>query len=214
MPGAYFSKRNFLFDLDGTLVDSAAAHARAFVDALAPGRPALAKSFDYSRFAGRTTREVFLALGLRDEPELGGLIRRKQEHYRAAVERGEVGVFAGATFLLEQLLQKGARLFLVTGASRVSTERVLERTKLEKFFEGITTAEDVSSGKPSPDAYLYTLANHGLEKEDSLVVEDGESGIAAAHSAGLDAVLIHTRLELPGVQNVGDYETFAALLFP
>jgi HAD superfamily hydrolase (TIGR01509 family) len=214
MRGAYFSKRNFLFDLDGTLVDSTAAHARAFVDALTPGRPGFAKSFDYSQFAGRPTREVFLALGLRDEPELGELVRRKQQHYRAAIERGDVEVFAGATLLLERLLQRGSRLFLVTGASRVSTKRVLELTKLGRFFDGIATAEDSRSGKPSPDAYLYTLANHGLEKQDSLVVEDGESGITAAHEAGLDAVLIHTRLELPGVLNVHDCETFAALLFP
>jgi len=214
MRGAYFSRRHFLFDLDGTLVDSAAAHARAFVDALTPGRPDLAKGFGYSPFAGRPTREVFLALGLRDEPELSELIRRKQQHYRAAIERGEIELFPGATLLLERLLQKEARLFLVTGASRVSTERVLELTKLGKFFEGITTAEDVSFGKPSPDAYLYTLAKHGLQPQDCLVVEDGESGIAAAWSAGLDAVLIHTRLELPGVQNVRDCKTFAELLFP
>jgi beta-phosphoglucomutase len=91
---------------------------------------------------------------------------------------------------------------------------VLELTKLARFFEGITTAEDIHSGKPSPDAYLYTLASHGLEKQDCLVVEDGESGITAAHEAGLDAVLIHTQLELPGVLNVHDCETFAAFLFP
>ncbi len=178
MPGAYFSKRNFLFDLDGTLVDSAAAHARAFVDALTPGRPALAKAFSYSPFAGRPTREVFLALGLSHEPELTELTRRKQEHYRAAIERGEIEIFPGATLLLEQLSQKGARLFLVTGASRVSTERVLEFTKLGRFFEGITTADDVPSGKPSPDPFVHTLASHSLEKQDCLVVEDGESGVA------------------------------------
>jgi len=214
MHGAYFSRRHFLFDLDGTLVDSSAAHARAFVDALAPDRPLLAKDFEYGQFAGRPTREVFLALGLHDEPELGELVRRKQQHYRAAIERGDVEVFAGATLLLERLLQKGASLFLVTGASRGSTERVLELTKLGRFFKGITTAEDIHSGKPSPDAYLYTLASHGLEKQDCLVVEDGENGIIAAHAAGLDAVLINTQLELPGVPNVHDCESFATLLFP
>jgi len=214
MPGAFSSKRHFLFDLDGTLVDSTPAHARAFVEALAVAHPEVAGKFDYTPFAGRPTREVFLALGLRDEPELSELTRRKQENYRTAIERGEVEVFAGATQLLERLAQTGARLYLVTGASRISTERVLERTKLGRFFAGITTAEDVASGKPSPEAYLHTLARHGLEKQDCLVVEDGESGIAAAQGAGLDAVLIHTPLELPGVINVHDCKTFAELLFP
>jgi HAD superfamily hydrolase (TIGR01509 family) len=213
MRGAYFSKRNFLFDLDGTLVDSTAAHARAFVEALRPGRPELAKVFDYGPFAGRTTREVFLALGVSDETERDELVRRKQGLYRAAIERGDVEVFAGALTLLQQLLHEGARLFLVTGASRASTERVLERTKLGKCFTGITTVEDGPLGKPAPDLYLHALASHGLEKQDCLVIEDGASGIAAAQAAGIEAVLIHTDLEVPGVVNVRDCRTFARLLF-
>jgi len=214
MPGAYSSKRIFLFDLDGTLVDSTAAHARAFVDALTPGHPALAGSFVYAPFAGCPTREVFLALGLRDEPELTDLVHRKQQNYRAALERGDIAVFAGTIALLERLREKASRLFLVTGASRVSTQRVLALTALAHFMEGITTAEDVPSGKPAPDPYLHTLARHGLEKQDCLAVEDGKSGIVAAQSAGIEAVLIHTDLEMPGVPNVRDCETFAALLFP
>jgi HAD superfamily hydrolase (TIGR01509 family) len=214
MRDAYFSKRHFLFDLDGTLVDSSAAHARAFVDALTPSRPALAASFEYGPFAGRPTREVFLALGLQDEAEIFELIRRKQQLYRDTLDRGDVEVFPGAAVLLKRLLKKGARLFLVTGASRVSAERVLELTKLTSFFEGVTTADDVHSGKPAPGPYLYTLAKYGLEKQDCLAVEDGESGIAAARHAGVEAVLIQTDLELPGVRNVRDFETFATLLFP
>jgi beta-phosphoglucomutase len=214
MRGAYSSKRNFLFDLDGTLVDSSATHVRAFVNALTPGRPMLAKNFDYEPFAGRTTREVFLALGLSEGSELIDLIHSKQQFYRAALERGDIQPFAGTTALLERLRKEGLRLFLVTGASRASTERVLELAKLTNFFEGITTAEDVSVGKPSPEPYLSTLTIHGLEKKDCLVVEDGETGIASARNAGLEAVLIHTNREIPGVKNVRDCQTFATLLFP
>jgi len=214
MRDAYFSKRHFLFDLDGTLVDSAAVHARAFVDALTPGHPALAVSFKYAPYAGRPTREVFLELGVQDEGELLALVKSKQQLYRDALERGDVVAFAGAVALLERLREKGARLFLVTGASRVSVERVLELTKLARFFEGVTSADDVQFGKPAPEPYLYTLAKFGLEKQDSMAVEDGESGIVAAQKAGLEAVLIHTDLDLPGVRNVRDCETFATLLFP
>ncbi len=214
MPGAYSSKRNFLFDLDGTLVDSSAAHARAFRDALTPGHPSLAKDFDYAPFAGRTTREVFFTLGLREEPELTDLIQRKQQNYRDAVERGEIAIFPGTLPLFDRLRQKGARLFLVTSASRRATERVLEFTKLARFFEGITTGDDVRFGKPSPEPFLHTLARYGLEKQDCLVIEDAESGIAAAQSAGLDAILVNTSLELPRVLNVRNFTSLTARLFP
>ena len=205
-------KRHFLFDLDGTLVNSIPAHEHAFIETLRVHYPALAESFDYAVFAGRPTREVFLALGFDHERELAELTRRKQHLYRAAIERGDVALFAGAKSLLEQLKKSGRRLFLVTGASRISTRRVLEWTALADYFEGITTAEDAHPGKPSPEPYLHTLASHGLGPQDCLVIEDGESGIRSAQSAGLDAVLIHTELQLPGIMNVGNCENLASLL--
>ena len=91
---------------------------------------------------------------------------------------------------------------------------VLKCTGLIRFFEGITTAEDVAVGKPSPEPYLHTLAAHGLEKNDCLVVEDGESGIVSAQNAGLDVVLIHSHREIAGVRTVPDFQTFTTLLFP
>ncbi len=212
MPGAYSSKHCFLFDLDGTLVDSTAAHARAFVDALAPAHPSLAAGFVYAPFAGRPTREVFLMLGIHDDPELSILTLRKQQNYRDALERGEVEIFDGALALLERLRQNGARLFVVTGASRVSTGRVLARTKLDAYFEGVTAAEDVREGKPSPEPFLHTLAKHDLDKASCLVIEDGASGIVSAQSAGLDAVLIHADLNLPGIPKVRDFKSLAQLL--
>jgi HAD superfamily hydrolase (TIGR01509 family) len=213
MRGAFSSKRCFLFDLDGTLVDSSMAHARAFVETLQPGHPDLAQSFNYPLYAGRPTRDVFLALGLRAEPELSELTLRKQQLYRDAIERGDIIVFAGVRSLLAQLHQNGRRLFLVTGASRASTERILEVAKLTKVFEGIIAAEDISGGKPSPEPYLHALTTFGLEKSDCLAIEDAESGIRSAQAAGLEAVLIHNDLEIPGVTNVGNCENFAALLF-
>lgn len=212
MPGAFSSKRNFLFDLDGTLIDSTPVHARAYVAALTPKHPALARSFDYGPFGGRPTRQVFYDLGLRDEAELTQLTRYKQEHYLTSLAQGAVEIFPWTIALLSQLERQGRRLFLVTGASRVSTERVLEATKLSDFFEGITVAEDVRTGKPGPEPYLYTVTHYGLEKKECLAIEDSPSGLKSAQSAGVDVVSVHTDLELPGVTNVHNFAHFSQLL--
>ena len=214
MPGAFSSKEYFLFDLDGTLVNSVPAHERAFIETLMMDYPVLAKDFDYIPFAGQPTREVFLALGFNNEEKLVELIARKQRLYREAIERGEVTLFPGVKSLLKQLQETGNRLFLITGASRISTQRVLELMALADYFEGIITAEDAHPGKPAPEPYLYVIAHYRLDRRACLVIEDGENGIRSAQSAGLDAVLIHTELQLPGIINVGSCDNLASLLLP
>jgi beta-phosphoglucomutase len=210
MRGEYSSKRNFLFDLDGTLVDSSACHARAYVKALKVDHPEVAKTFIYAPFAGQPTRQVLAELGLA-EPELSRLIEAKQNLFRAALVRGEVDVFPGAMALLEGLKRQGRRLFLVTGASRISAETMLETTKLGRFFEAIMTGDDGVAGKPSPEPYLRVLAQHHLKPEECIAIEDGESGIRSARAAGIDVVLIHAAADISGVARVRDCAELAEL---
>jgi HAD superfamily hydrolase (TIGR01509 family) len=214
MPGAFSSKRHLLFDLDGTLVNSVPMHERAFVETLQVRHPDLAENFDYAIFAGWPTRDVFVALGFREESELTELTARKQRLYREAVARGEVEVFPGAKALLARLQEKGRSLYLVTGASRISTQRILEVTGLVAYFQGITTADDAHPGKPSPEPYRYTLARYNLEPHDCLAIEDSESGIRSACDAGLAAVLIHADFPFSDVIQTKNCEELAALLLP
>jgi HAD superfamily hydrolase (TIGR01509 family) len=212
MRGVYSSKRNLLFDLDGTLVDSVPAHARAFVETLRNRHPEMAGDFNYTIYAGWPTRDVFVALGFRDESELIELTERKQRLYREAVTRGEIEMYPGAKSLLERLQNEGRSLFLVTGASRISAQLILEGAGLVVYFQGITTADDVHPGKPSAEPYLQTMARFHLDPEDSLAIEDSESGVKSALDAGLATVLIHADFQLPDVIKVKDCEELALLL--
>ena len=212
MPGAFSSKRHFLFDLDGTLIDSAGPHERAYREALQASHPQLAKSFDYARFAGQPTRQVFSALGIAGEAELADLTSRKQQLYREALVRGEVSVFPGVEELLAQLRGQDRHLYLVTGSSGESVRRLMEQKQLSKFFMGAITVEDAPRGKPAPEPYLTALTRFSLAREECLAIEDGKSGIESAQAAGLDVVLIHTEDKYPGILNIGNCEQFAALL--
>ena len=214
MSGAFFSKRNLLFDLDGTLVNSTPAHARAFIDTLKDLHHELAKKFNYSDYAGRPTREVFKAIGFVQDVQLDEMTERKQQFYREAVDLGEVEVFPGALDLLAQLRKADRLLYLVTSASQDSTQRILNVSGLDFYFQGITTAQDTPVGKPAPDPYLHTLARYKLNPADCLVIEDSESGVKSARCAGLDTVLINSDLPLPDVTRVKDFGELATLLLP
>jgi len=212
MPGEFSHKRHLLFDLDGTLVDSSPAHAEAFVAALRPAHPELARRFDYPAHQGRPTSEVFASLGLTDAAEVAALTGRKQAFYRAAVAGGRVGLFPGVRSLLQDLLAAGRRLHVVTGASRGSTDAILECTGLRPLLTGIITAEDTGPGKPAPDPFLHVLRLHRLPPEACLVIEDAGNGVESARRAGLDVVLVNTGLQIPGVQNCGPIATLRSVL--
>ena len=93
MRGEFSFKRNFLFDLDGTLVDSTVAHAQAYLDALRPRHSELAATFQYARVAGQSTRQVFSQMGI-VEPELTALTQVEAGAFSSGAGPGRGGRFS------------------------------------------------------------------------------------------------------------------------
>jgi HAD superfamily hydrolase (TIGR01509 family) len=183
------AKSCFLFDLDGTLVDSTALHERAFRATLAAHAPHLLEGFRYREWMGRTTTDTFRGAGV-GEAVLASLIVEKQRRYRDFVRAGALELQPGARELLERLGRKGKRQWLVTSASARAVEEVLARTGIGGYFEGVVTAADAARGKPDPEPYRLCLERFGLEAEASVAIEDAADGVESARRAGLDVVCV------------------------
>ena len=210
---AMLSARAFLFDLDGTLVDSSDAHARAYLAALEEVSPAAAAGFVYGPHKGKRTRETFRDLGFTDAAVLDRLTRRKQEEYLARLTAGAVTAFAGARELLEWLASRGLRAFLVTGASRQSTTAVLERLALGALLHGHDHGgrREAGAASPDPEPFAEALRRFGLSSAESVAVEDGAGGVRSAAAAGLRVIGVHDRAaEEAGAEIF--YETIDELL--
>jgi HAD superfamily hydrolase (TIGR01509 family) len=186
-------KSCFLFDLDGTLVDSSPCHERAYLRALEARFPEIARSFSYERFKGRRTSDALRALGIEDDALVHELTEAKQQLYREQVESGAVVLLPFAREVLEALRRQDKRLFLVTGGSRRSTLSVLRNLGIAERFELIITADDVEHGKPAPDCWLACMERAGISPPAALAVEDARSGIVSARAAGIDSIAINNR---------------------
>lgn len=184
-------KTAFLFDLDGTLLDSSRLHEKAFREALSDYAPPLLEGFDYESLKGRSTVESFQGLGIVEAGALGALVSEKQRRYRAAVEAGELRLMPGSLEILELLQRRRKRLFVVTGGSRRSVDAALDATGIHAFFEAVITADDVACGKPAPDGFLECLARSGLQAAQAVGIEDSIHGLEACRTAGLDVVLVN-----------------------
>jgi HAD superfamily hydrolase (TIGR01509 family) len=183
---------NFLFDFDGTLVDTTPLHAEAYRKVLEERRPDLLGGFDYQAVKGKTTREGYASLGV-PEADLDDCTAAKQGLFRAFVAAGRMPIMPGAVDLLRALAGIGKSLFLVTSGSLGSVTASLRAAALSDLFCGIVTAEDVARGKPAPDPYLLCLERFGLEKRTSVVIEDALSGVQSGHAAGLPVIAVHDR---------------------
>lgn len=182
--------RCYLFDLDGTLVDSTAAHERAYHDVLRREHHELLERFDYRAVAGLTTPAAFRSLGLSDTEALRCALL-KQQHYRAAVDAGKVPEMPGARVLLMQLRARGSSIGVVTSASRVSARKALETNALMPHVDIVVTAEDARETKPAPAPFLTALTKLQADAEKSVAVEDAPSGFLSARAAGLKVIGVH-----------------------
>ncbi len=181
----------FLFDLDGTLVDSERETGEAMARALARGLGIQIEQYDRDFIIGRSWVAIYDSLKSR----YAQLVWNREEMIaRTAMLRDEVFAEIGITVLPGARdvlrLTKDRPRALVTGSSRVEATQVLPLIGPEAAFDVIFAAEDVPRSKPAPDGYQMAIARLGVEPRHCVVVEDSVAGIAAGRAAGCIVVAV------------------------
>ncbi|MEE9429921.1 MAG: HAD family phosphatase [Melioribacteraceae bacterium] len=87
-----------------------------------------------------------------------------------------------------KLSKMDKKIGIVTSANTWMSENILEQFEISNYFDVIITGEDVSEHKPHPQAYLLALEKLGLRGKDVLVFEDSNAGLVAAQKAKCDVV--------------------------
>lgn len=177
--------RGFLFDLDGTLIDSERETAEAMARALEREHGIAIEQYDRDFIIGRSWVAIYDSLRAR-YPQLTWT--RAETIARVADQRERVLAELGLTVLpgAREVLAwtRGKPRALVTGSSRLEVVQVLPHIGADAEFDVIFAAEDVARSKPAPDGYLAAIAALGVPAGECLVVEDSTAGIAAGRAAG------------------------------
>ena len=179
--------RGVVFDMDGVLVDSHAAHRKAwrlFFQTL--GRDVSETELNFILDGRKRTDILRHFLGVCPDAQLEELGRRKDAIFREM--RLEVAPVLGVVPMVRELHRNGTAVAMATSASRSRAHSTLAELGLRGCFQAIVTGEDVVLGKP--DAAIYRLACERIEIEPEclLAVEDAISGIRSAVGAGLRCV--------------------------
>ncbi|HEL0027134.1 HAD family hydrolase [Streptococcus equi] len=91
---------------------------------------------------------------------------------------------------LKDLKGQGLKLALASNSSRCDILLALESSHIKAYFDLTLAREDVTAGKPNPEIYNKAAQALGLAKEELVVIEDSQKGIAAAKAAGLKVLAI------------------------
>lgn len=202
----------YLFDLNGTLVDSSPVHERAYRHILGREYPHLLPGFDYRAIAGLATLETFRSLRL-SENDSRHCTLLKQSHYREAVAAGAVREMTGAKAMLALLKARGTVIGVVTSASHASALKTLDATGLAQHVDTIVTADDVTGDQTRRDALSRRADAAESRSPRAVAIEDAPSGIASAQAAGLNVIGMHDEtVRLLSDLYFADFAAFAGAL--
>ena len=178
-----------LWDLDGTLVDSGEYHWQSWRETLA------AENFDLTRdqfFASFGQKNDRILRGWLGEDATVERIERlgdaKEAEYRRLAREGGLAALPGATEWVARLQHDGWRQAVATSAPRLNAEVMLEACGLDRFFDVIVSAEDVTVGKPDPQVFQTAAGRLQTPPDRCIVVEDAAAGIEAARRAGMRCI--------------------------
>ena len=198
-----------IFDFDGVIADTEPLHFAGFRQTLSEIGISLSQSDYYADYLGYDDRGCFIAALTAhrrpiDSAALAQLMQRKAHAYLKSVKEHLV-IFPGVREFVREAAS-AYPLAIASGALRHEIEVILEQAGLQKEFLHITSAEDVTRGKPDPQPFLHALdalnqhrREQAITAESCLVIEDSIPGIRGAKAAGMKVLAVantHTTQDL------------------
>jgi beta-phosphoglucomutase len=197
-----------IFDIDGVLVDSYAAH---FASWRALAAEAGFPSVSEARFAatfGRTSREIIAELWPEErltELRIAELDDRKEAIYRRALQQ-RFPAMQGAVELIQELDAAGFALAAGSSGPPANVELALDQLGQRQRFRAVVTGRDVQRGKPDPQVFQLCAQRLDASCRQCAVIEDAPAGIDAANAAGMLSIGLvstgHAREELAAAAHV------------
>ncbi len=184
--------RGIILDVDGTLVDSNDAHARAWVEALA--EHGITVDFEKARRLIGMGGDKLL-------PELASIEAESPEGEQLGERRGEIfkerylpsiEPLPGSRELLKRMREDGLKLVVASSAKEDELEPLLKIAGASGLVEEKTSSDDAENSKPDPDIIHAALDRSGLSAEETVMIGDTPYDIEAARKAGVPVIAVRS----------------------
>jgi HAD superfamily hydrolase (TIGR01549 family) len=184
-----FSVLAFIFDIDGTLVDSNELH----VDSWDRAFRHFGKEFPREKLRaqiGKGSDQYLPEFLTPDEIKRFG---KELDDYRSDLFRKEylpkVRPFAGVRELFQRIRDDNKRIMLASSGKKADTKYYIDLLKIGDFIDGYVSGDDADSSKPAPDIFSASLKKLGdVSAAEAVTVGDTKFDVEAARKAGLETI--------------------------
>ena len=184
------SQRAVLWDLDGTIVDSALYHKLAWRETFTKrGLDFTEDNFIFS--FGRRNEEIIRKLisPSMSPQEIAIISDEKEETFRRLM-KNSTKALPGVLELLESLAKAKFKLALASSTPGDNVRLITEILGIKNDFKVFIAGEDVSEGKPSPQVFLLAAQKLGVQPQNCVVIEDAVVGVRAAKRGGMYCIAV------------------------
>lgn len=178
-----------IFDMDGVLVNSNAAHLASWLKIAKEDGVAFSEDIFWRTF-GMTSEHIvehYWKTPITPE-ELADVVERKETAFRESIME-HVKPIDGAVDFVRYLADNGVPMAVGSSAPRVNVDYVLDWMKIRVFFgDRVVAGNEVKQGKPSPDIFLACSRKLGEAPERCVVIDDSRSGVNAGKNANMTTI--------------------------
>ena len=185
------TKKAFIFDLDGVIVDTAKYHYLAWKKIAS--ELGIEFTHEHNELLKGVSRvrslDIILGLGEVDASQAQKdqwLIQKNEDYLSYLVDMDQSEILPGVMTILKFL--KANQQPIALGSASKNARPILEKTGILSYFDAIVDGNDVSNAKPDPEVFLQAAQKLGISNENSIVFEDSVAGIQAANIASMTSI--------------------------
>jgi|LakMenEpi03Aug12_release.lakeMendotaPanAssembly.Ray.scaffolds.fasta_scaffold121295_3 HAD superfamily hydrolase (TIGR01509 family) len=179
-----------IFDMDGVLIDSEPLHLKAYQETLKDFGITFTEQ-ENRPFLGRVDLELAEHLVSRHQLPINALqlVDSKEENL-ARLFSSQLVPMPGVIEVLEHAQRLSIACAVASSATLPTIELITQRLSISRYFQTLTSGDEVPHGKPAPDVYLLAATRIGVLPINCLVIEDSFNGVLAAKAAGMKCIAI------------------------
>ena len=185
------TRKAFIFDLDGVIVDTAKYHFLAWQKIASDlGIEFTPEHNEELKGVSRVrSLDIILKLGniQASEENKNKWLTKKNEDYLAYIEHmDDSEILPGVVAILEYIKEK--KQLIALGSASKNARPILEKVNILHLFDAIVDGNDVTNAKPDPEVFLRAAKLLNATNENSMVFEDSVAGIQAANIANMTSI--------------------------